>query len=349
MLTMRELEAQAKALGPVLKGFVDKAAQALRTELFKSLDEREEAIRTELNQSLASLPETLDAEVVAKRAAELVPTPQDGKDGKDADPETIKQMVEDAVASLPPPTNGRDGVDGRDGKDGQDGKNGQSVTLSDILPLVEDAIKSAVSELPVPKDGYDGKDGQDGQSVPIEDVQKMVDEAVAKAIQSIELPKDGKDGEPGRDAVDIEILPAIDESKSYARGTYATHKGGLWRSYERTVGLKGWECIVEGVADLRIEQDGDRGFKAIAELSSGAAQEKALTIPAMVYRGIFKAGDFQPGDTVTWGGSLWHCDEPTSDKPGEPGSKGWRLAVKRGRDGKDGLNGKDLTKGVTIK
>ncbi|MBF8642262.1 MULTISPECIES: phage portal protein [Pseudomonas] len=305
---MRELEAQAKALGPVLKGFVDKAAQALRTELFKSLDEREEAIRTELNQSLACLPETLDAEVVAKRAAGLVPTPQDGKDGKDADPETIKQMVEDAVASLPPPTDGKDGLDGKD-----------------------------------------GVDGKDGQSVPIEEVERMVQEAVAKAMQSIELPKDGKDGEPGRDAVDIEILPAIDESKSYARGTYATHKGGLWRSYERTVGLKGWECIVEGIADLRIEQDGDRGFKAIAELSSGAAQEKALSIPAMVYRGIFKAGEFQPGDTVTWGGSLWHCDEPTSDKPGEPGSKGWRLAVKRGRDGKDGLNGKDLIKGVTIK
>lgn len=308
MLTMRELEAQAKALGPVLKGFVDKAAQALRTELFKSLDERDEAIRTELNQSLAGLPETLDAEVVAKRAAELVPTPQDGKDGKDADPETIKQMVEDAVASLPPPTDGKDGLDGKD-----------------------------------------GVDGKDGQSVPIEEVERMVQEAVAKAMQSIELPKDGKDGEPGRDAVDIEILPAIDEFKSYARGTYATHKGGLWRSYERTAGLKGWECIVEGVADLRIEQDGDRGFKAVAELSSGATQTKAISIPAMVYRGIFKAGDFQPGDTVTWGGSLWHCDEPTSDKPGEPGSKGWRLAVKRGRDGKDGLNGKDLTKGVTIK
>lgn len=308
MLTMRELEAQAKALGPVLKGFVDKAAQALRTELFKSLDEREQAIRAELNQSLASLPEALDAEVVAKRAAELVPTPKDGKDGKDADPETIKQMVEDAVASLPPPTDGKDGLDGKD-----------------------------------------GEDGKDGQSVPIEEVERMVQEAVAKAMQSIQLPKDGKDGEPGRDAVDIEILPDIDESKSYARGTYATHKGGLWRSYERTVGLKGWECIVEGVADLRIEQDGDRGFKAVAELSSGAAQAKTLSIPAMVYRGIFKAGDFQPGDTVTWGGSLWHCDEPTSDKPGEPGSKGWTLAAKRGRDGKDGNNGRDLVKGVSVK
>jgi hypothetical protein len=40
---------------------------------------------------------------------------------------------------------------------------------------------------------------------------------------------------------------------------------------------------------------------------------------------------------VTSGGSCWHCNEPTTTKPGE-GSKAWRLMVKRGRDGKDGLN-----------
>jgi hypothetical protein len=37
---------------------------------------------------------------------------------------------------------------------------------------------------------------------------------------------------------------------------------------------------------------------------------------------------------VSWGGSVWHCDEAKGLKPDAPDS-GWTLAVKRGRDGKD--------------
>lgn len=62
-----------------------------------------------------------------------------------------------------------------------------------------------------------------------------------------------------------------------------------------------------------------------------------LGIPAMIYRGVFKEGQsYQKGDTVTWGGSLWHCDvDETSEKP-DGAEKRWTLAAKRGRDGKDG-------------
>jgi len=41
---------------------------------------------------------------------------------------------------------------------------------------------------------------------------------------------------------------------------------------------------------------------------------------------------------VTWAGAVWHCNEPTTDRPGN-GSPAWRLAVKAGRDGKDGRDG----------
>ncbi|EHS4321377.1 phage portal protein, partial [Escherichia coli] len=48
---------------------------------------------------------------------------------------------------------------------------------------------------------------------------------------------------------------------------------------------------------------------------------------------VFRAGEtYHPGDTVTWGGSLWHCNSMTGDKPGEAHSSGWTLAAKRGRD-----------------
>jgi hypothetical protein len=37
-----------------------------------------------------------------------------------------------------------------------------------------------------------------------------------------------------------------------------------------------------------------------------------------------------------FGGSIWHCAEPsTITKPGQ-GNPAWKLAAKHGRDGKDG-------------
>lgn len=70
-------------------------------------------------------------------------------------------------------------------------------------------------------------------------------------------------------------------------------------------------------------------------------------IPVMIYQGVFTDGKtYRRGDTVTWGGSLWHCDTETTDKP--DGGKSWRLAAKRGRDGKDGTM-KDPPKGGPVK
>ena len=55
------------------------------------------------------------------------------------------------------------------------------------------------------------------------------------------------------------------------------------------------------------------------------------------YRGTFAVGTaYDLGDTVTHGGSLWHCNQLTKDRPGE-GASAWTLAVKRGRDGKDAI------------
>jgi hypothetical protein len=58
-----------------------------------------------------------------------------------------------------------------------------------------------------------------------------------------------------------------------------------------------------------------------------------------LYRGVWAEGrTYEPGDSVTWAGSEWHCLATTTTKPGE-GSKAWTLKVKRGRDGKDGQDG----------
>jgi hypothetical protein len=60
-----------------------------------------------------------------------------------------------------------------------------------------------------------------------------------------------------------------------------------------------------------------------------------LEFPVTIYRDVFKAGEtYARGDAVTWGGSLWIAQKETDAKPDSPES-GWKLAVKKGRDGKD--------------
>lgn len=262
------------------------------------------------------------ADEATQKALDAVAGLRQPEDGKDADPEQIKQAVSDAVAKIPAP------------------KDGKSVTLDELKPVIEEAVKREVEALPRP---------QDGKSVTVDDVRPVVDEAVKSAVAAIEIPEP-RDGEDGRDALQLEILPIIDLDKSYPRGSYAKHAGGLWRAFEQTHGMRGWEVIVEGLAEHRIEQIDERTFEAVSVLSSGAEVRKSVSIPVVVDRGVFKAdSEYKAGDGVTWGGSYWIAtkDEPVG-KPGEPGSDGWRLAVKRGRDGKDGRNGIDKTAPVRV-
>ncbi|KDZ56225.1 carbohydrate binding domain protein [Escherichia coli 3-073-06_S1_C2] len=180
--------------------------------------------------------------------------------------------------------------------------------------MLEQMVKEAVSHIPVPRDGRDYDPD-------------VLQKAVLDAVSALPAPQDG------RDATALEILPAIDDQKSFPRGTYATHQGGLWRAYEKTHGMRGWECLVDGVADIDVSMTGERSFTVVVRQSSGQRTEKTFSLPVMLYRGVFRAGEtYHPGDTVTWGGSLWHCNSMTEDKPGEAHSSAWTLAAKRGRD-----------------
>ncbi|HDV0960710.1 TPA: phage portal protein, partial [Escherichia coli] len=280
-------------------------------------------------------------------AVGAIPVP---RDGRDYDPDVLQQAVNDAVANIPQPADGK------------------SLTPDDVRPMLEQMVKEAVSHIPVPRDGrdYDPDVLQkavndavanipqpaDGKSLTPDDVRPMLEQMVKEAVSHIHVPRDGRDYDPdvlqkavldavsalpapqdGRDATALEILPAIDDQKSFPRGTYATHQGGLWRAYEKTHGMRGWECLVDGVADIDVSMTGERLFSVVVRQSSGQRTEKTFSLPVMLYRGVFRAGEtYHPGDTVTWGGSLWHCNSMTEDKPGEAHSSAWTLAAKRGRD-----------------
>lgn len=93
-----------------------------------------------------------------------------------------------------------------------------------------------------------------------------------------------------------------------------------------------------GFDDLTVEYDGERRF-TFRFARGETVKEWAWTAPVPIYRGVYVEGrEYDRGDTTTWGGSLYHCNEPTTDKPGG-GSEAWTLAVKRGQDGKDGKPG----------
>ncbi|WP_448657078.1 phage gp6-like head-tail connector protein [Enterobacter hormaechei] len=317
-----------------------KSIQALKEDYEERLTSLAKQVEEISNAPAPDVESMVKAEI-AKLPAQAAPGLPD-----------VATMVSEAVAAIPVP---------RDGK---------SVTVDDITPVLQELVSNAVAEIPVPKDGKDFDPAmlkqaveeavseavaaipvpQDGKSVTTEDVQPMIQELVSasmpelpdvkslvnEAIAALPAAEPGKDGENGRDALSLEILPFIDEGKSYPRGSYATHNGGLWRAYEKTHGMRGWECLVDGVAGVDIQQSELRCFTLTVNRTSGASETKSFDVPVMIYQGVFKSGqEYLPGDTVTWGGSLWHCDEQTQDKPGEAGSKGWTLAAKRGRDGRD--------------
>ena len=94
-----------------------------------------------------------------------------------------------------------------------------------------------------------------------------------------------------------------------------------------------------GFDDLEVTCDGERTFTL--KFSQGErVKEFSFTLPVMIYRGVYRDGErYHRGDTVTFAGSLWHCDATTEDKPDDALKSWWTRAVRRGRDGKNGKDG----------
>lgn len=91
-----------------------------------------------------------------------------------------------------------------------------------------------------------------------------------------------------------------------------------------------------GFDDVTTEFDGDRTITIKGVRGNQTKTLGTVVLPYMRQKGVWVEGQsYVQGDVVTWGGSQWHCNEPTTLKPGE-GLKAWTLVVKRGRDGKDG-------------
>jgi integrin beta 3 len=126
----------------------------------------------------------------------------------------------------------------------------------------------------------------------------------------------GDPGEPGRDGRDG---PIGERGKNGRDGID---------------GKDGKDAI--GFEDIAMEYDGERAF-TVRFVRGERAKEFNFTLPLVLDRGVFKEGEtYQRGDSLTFGGSLWIAQKDAPE--GKPGlSDDWRLACKRGRDGKDGV------------
>jgi hypothetical protein len=204
----------------------------------------------------------------------------------------------------------------------------------ELRGVIDDYIKN----LPKPENGKDGEDA------PAPTAEQIAEAVTAWMVANFIQPTNGKDGNDGKDSTELEVLPSIDDDKSYPKGTWASYKGGLIKSTRTTSGLigkslleAGWDVIVQGVHSVEVHPLAEGEFAVKTMLTGGKDHITKFAVPVMVYKGIWKEGAYTKGNTVTTGGSLWHCNKDTTDKPGT--SEAWQLCAKKGTDGRDG---KDL-------
>jgi hypothetical protein len=142
---------------------------------------------------------------------------------------------------------------------------------------------------------------------------------------------DGKDGSDGRGVKDLlldregNLIATMDDGATKNLGPVCGKDGAPGKD-----GADGF-----GLDDFDIEKGAD-GRTFVFKFERGDVRHSyEMTFPVPVYCGVFKDGEqYVPGDLVTWGGSLWHCNSETKDKP-DSGKEAWSCAVKKGRDGKD--------------
>lgn len=291
-----------------------------------------------LEKALAERP---DLEAIAKQAAALIPMPKDGEPGQDADMEALKAHLGELVKAIPAPADG------------------QSVTIDDVAPMIRDEVAKAVAEVPPAKDG---------ESVTVDDVRPILAELVSKAVSDLPQPQPGKDADMDAlrayvdglvKSLDLPKGPSVDE----VAATFERRFSDLTLSWERQARdtlekaadrmpkpQDGRDALPLESFDLALGED---GRTVTVKMQAGETViEKSVKIASVMDRGVYSSeGSYEKGDGTTYGGCYWIAQK---DAPaGAPGaSADWRMAVKKGRDGKDlrdSASKHDPSKGVSIK
>lgn len=346
-MTAREAQIVVRSVMAAVRVFVGDAISRVREEVRKE-NERALAAIDEINERIAAIP-----------AGPQGPPGRDGIDGKDGERGEIGPTGERGLPGEagPPGPQGERGV-GLVGEQGPPGERGEPGPQGEAGPA---GLKGDTGERGLPGEkgdsgpqgergergesgiagpqgerGLDGAPGLNGESVHPDTVRVMIAEEVTRAVDAVK-PSNGRDG---KDALQIEILPSLDSARSYPRGTFAQHDGGLLYAFRDTepvtAGIEkaGWTAVLNGIAGEELVQADDmRSFELFRRYTNGKIERFKVATPVVTYEQIYQSGrTYARGQMVTWAGSVWYCRaESTNEKPGE-GSPDWVLAVKKGTD-----------------
>lgn len=303
--------------------------------LIARIEQLEKALSAQTIPSAEEVAARIDLGALAKSAAELVPAPQD------ADMDALKEHLAELVKAIPAPVDG------------------QSVTVDDVAPLIREEVAKAVAEVPPAKDG---------ESITAEDVRPMIVDLVDTAVKSLPPAAAGKDADMDAlrahlgelvKSIQLPPVPTIDE----VAATFERRFSDLTLSWERQardtfdkaadrmpVPKDGRDALPVESFDLVL---GDDSRTLTVKLQVGdTLVEKSVKVPAIIDRGVFSGEKaYEQGDGTTYGGCYWIAQKDAPE--GVPGgSADWRLAVKKGRDGRDlrdNASRHDPNKGVSIK
>jgi hypothetical protein len=270
-------------------------------------------LRNEHTGSMAIMQQRLDA-VVTRYDAQL----QEMTSQVGALILRISELEQRAPVPGPQGESGVNGKDGAPGLDGKDGAPGLAGLQGEIGPAGKRGEKGEPGERgesgkpgepgAVGQAGINGKDGIGLAGALIDRDGNLVVTSTDGNTKTLGLVV-GRDGAPGQPGINgKDGINGINGKNGFALEHFDT------------------EMLPDGKTVL---------FK----FKSGDVEEiHELFFPIVVDKGVWSPGPYLKGDAVTFAGSLFIAQEDTTEKP-ETG-KGWRLAVKRGRDGKPGKDGK---------
>lgn len=232
------------------------------------------------------------------------------------------------------------GEKGADGIRGERGEPGQSIK-GDPGPQGERGEKGDTGERgPIGERGEKGADGINGKDAYQIAVEKGFAGTEIQWLESLRGKdgengigkdgRDGRDGKDGRDAPEINILPMIEDGKSYPSGTYARHKGGLVKTTPT-----GYDVIINGVdSESEVTLEDGRTIERTTTYTDGTTYVRRHKFATLMHRGTWTQRTYDRGDCVMRDNSSWCCmAESTETMPGT--SKDWQLIARKGDRGKD--------------
>lgn len=253
-------------------------------------------VKESVQEAVKSVSEKYDARIAELEAQiKSIPAPEKGDKGDSITADDVRPMLEEMVKAIEVPK----------------GEDGKSVTLEEIEPLVKKAVEGI--QIPQPD---------------ISHLEKRIDDAIA----SIPVPEKGDDG----------VSPSPDEVAKSMEHIFSKWALDFERKADHVLekAIDRMPKAKDGRDGLQIEDFdlsiGEDGRTITAALKRGETViEKSVKIPAILDKGVYSdTGSYEKGDGVTYAGSYWIVQKDAPE--GKPGSSDdFRLAVKRGRDGRE--------------